>query len=81
VVKVAHHGSKTSSTPDFVAATDPEYAIIPVGRRSPFGHPSQEVVERWINSGAKVMTTGERGTISIATDGRELSVRTYLEDR
>lgn len=80
VVKVAHHGSKTSSTQDFVTAAGAKYAIIPVGRTSRFGHPNKEVVERWANSGAKVMTTGEKGTISIVTDGRELKITTYLDD-
>lgn len=79
VVKVAHHGSKTSSTQDFVTATGAKYAIIPVGRTSRFGHPNKEVIERWAHSGAKVMTTGEKGTISIVTDGRELKITTYLD--
>lgn len=79
VVKVPHHGSHTSSTQDFVNAVGAKYAIIPVGRRSRFGHPHKEVVERWQNSGAKVLTTGERGTISITTDGREMEVQTFLE--
>jgi competence protein ComEC len=78
VVKVPHHGSRTSSTPDFVTATAAKHAIIPVGRASRFGHPSKEVVERWLNSGAKVITTGERGTISVVTDGRELKLTTFL---
>lgn len=78
VVKVAHHGSHTSSTPGFIAATGARYAIIPVGRRSRFGHPDKNVVERWINSGAKVMKTGEKGTISIVTDGKELEIKTFL---
>lgn len=78
VVKVPHHGSRTSSTPDFVTATGAKYAIIPVGRASRFGHPNKEVVERWINSGARVITTGEKGTISVVTDGRELELTTFL---
>jgi len=78
VVKVAHHGSKTSSTDPFVAATHPSLAIISVGRTSPFGHPSKEVVERWRASGAEVMTTGEKGTISITTDGHTLKTVTFV---
>jgi competence protein ComEC len=78
VIKVPHHGSRTSSTEGFVAATGARYAIIPVGRRSRHGHPHKEVVDRWLASGARVMTTGEKGTISIATDGRELEVRTFV---
>jgi len=77
VVKVAHHGSRTSSTSEFVDATDAEYAVISVGRRSRFGHPHREVVDRWSASGTKVMTTGEGGMISLSTDGRDLIVSTY----
>ena len=78
VVKVAHHGSRTSSTGEFVAATRAKFAIIPVGRESRFGHPHAEVIERWRNSGAKILTTGERGTVSISTDGRDLRIETFL---
>jgi competence protein ComEC len=78
VVKVAHHGSKTSSIAAFVSAARPSWAVISVGRTSMFGHPHQEVVERWRASGAEVMTTGEKGTISVITDGRELRVRTFV---
>jgi competence protein ComEC len=79
VVKVAHHGSKTSSTQNFVTATSPSLAVIPVGLTSPFGHPRPEIVERWRNAGAQVMTTGQRGTISISTDGQDLKVETFIE--
>lgn len=80
LVKVAHHGSKTSSVEPFVAATRPSVAIISVGRNSIFGHPNKDVVERWRASGAQVMTTGEKGTISVVTDGRSLDVRTFVKN-
>jgi competence protein ComEC len=79
LVKVAHHGSKTSSIEPFVAATHPSLAIISVGRTSMFGHPNKEVVERWRASGAEVMTTGQRGTISVVTDGRVLTISTFVK--
>jgi competence protein ComEC len=78
VVKVAHHGSKTSSTDGLVTAAQAQLAIISVGRHSMFGHPNRDVVERWRASGARVMTTGAKGTITVESDGRALSVRTYL---
>jgi competence protein ComEC len=77
VVKVAHHGSRTSSIQPFVDSTRPAIAVISVGRSSIFGHPHKEVVERWRVSGARVMTTGEKGMISVVTDGRELKVSTF----
>jgi competence protein ComEC len=78
VIKVPHHGSKTSSSQHFVDAVDPKVAVISVGRRSTFGHPSEDVVARWKASGAAVLTTGENGTITISTDGSELLVSSYL---
>ncbi len=78
LIKVAHHGSRTSSTDAFIAAAQAEYAIISVGKRSRFGHPHAEVVERWKNSGAKVLTTGENGAISVTTDGKNLEIQTFL---
>ena len=80
VVKVAHHGSKTSSTNTFVDATSPRFAVISVGLTSIFGHPNKEVVERWQASGAKVMTTGRRGTITVSTDGKDLRVESFIRD-
>ena len=78
VIKVAHHGSRTSSIQSFVDATRPSVAVISVGRTSIFGHPHKEVVERWRASGAQVLTTGEKGTISVVSDGRRLAVTTFL---
>jgi competence protein ComEC len=77
VVKVAHHGSRTSSTQDFINALQAKVAVISVGKESPFGHPHAEVVERWRDSGAKILTTGENGTISISTDGKDLQIKTF----
>ncbi len=78
VVKVPHHGSRTSSTEQFIAVAQPALAVISVGRHSIFGHPHREVVERWRARGAQVITTGEKGTITVVTDGRELKVSTFV---
>ncbi|CAN5868964.1 hypothetical protein BH18ACI4_BH18ACI4_13840 [soil metagenome] len=78
VVKVAHHGSRTSSTEGFVSATRPKFAIISVGQNSMFGHPHSEVVERWESKGAAVLTTGKRGMITVTTDGKDLRVETFV---
>lgn len=78
VVKVAHHGSKTSSTEKFIKATRPKFAVISVGLLSPYGHPNKDVVERWKSNGAEVLTTGKKGTITISTDGKDLKVETFV---
>ncbi len=78
VLKVAHHGSKTSTSPQFLAAVDPEVAVISVGLDNPFGHPSTEVVERLEErlGKDKVHLTSENGTVEFVTDGKKLWVRT-----
>lgn len=79
VVKVAHHGSKTSSTEGLIAASGPRLAVISVGQTSVFGHPHADVVERWRRSGAEVLTTGNNGTITVITDGRDLDLETFVK--
>jgi competence protein ComEC len=79
VVKVPHHGSKTSSTADFVHATKPAFAIISVGRNSMFGHPHKDVVDRWQANGATVLTTGNSGTITVTTNGHDLWLKTFIQ--
>jgi len=78
IVKVPHHGSRTSSSEAFVDRTKAKWAVIPVGRRSRFGHPHPEVTERWKKAGIQVLSTGEKGTVHFATDGREVKVSTFL---
>jgi competence protein ComEC len=80
-LKVAHHGSRTSSTNGFVSAARPALAVVSVGLDSPYGHPHAEVLTRWRSAGALVFTTGERGTITISTSGEDLRVETFVRDR
>ena len=81
VIKVAHHGSRTSSVQEFINASKAKLAIVSVGTESPYGHPHQEVVERWKDSGAKVLTTGENGTISVSTDGQDLQLKVFKQGK
>lgn len=80
VVKVAHHGSRTSSVQEFISASKAKLAVVSVGRESAYGHPHEEVIERWKNSGAKVLTTGENGTISVSTDGQDLELKVFKRE-
>jgi len=79
LIKAPHHGSRTSSTQQFIDAVAPAHAVISVGRSSPFGHPHGEVVERWKAAGADVLTTGERGMISMSTDGKDLVIDRFIK--
>jgi competence protein ComEC len=65
VVKVAHHGSPTSSTPRFVAHTRPRLAVISCGLGNPFGFPAPAVVARWQAAGATVARTDRDGAVTV----------------
>jgi competence protein ComEC len=75
VVKVPHHGSRSSSAPRFVDSTHPRVALVSLGARNPFGYPHPEVVRRYREAGALLMRTDLDGTVEVATDGRRLWVR------
>ncbi len=77
-LKVAHHGSKTSTTDPFLSAAHPAFAAISVGRDNSFGHPSPEVTERLEAAGVRVYRTDRDGAITASTDGRTLSLSTFL---
>jgi len=79
VLKIAHHGSKTSTTAEFLAEVSPAVAVISVGENS-FGHPSGEVIGRLAEKLGEdnIYRTDERGTIEFITDGERLWVKTRL---
>lgn len=74
VLKVAHHGSSQATSSQFLAAVDPEVAVISVGKDNAFGHPSDETLAKL--DGVKLYRTDEQGTISFSTDGQRLWVAT-----
>jgi competence protein ComEC len=76
VLKVPHHGSRTSSTPRFVDAVAPRVAVVSVGADNRYRLPSREVEARYRARGACVLRTDRCGAITVATDGARLTVRT-----
>ena len=78
VLKVAHHGSKTSSTAGFLDAVDPAAALISVGGTNSFGHPDDAVVERLLQQTGieNLYRTDRDGEVEFITDGQELWVDT-----
>ena len=76
VLKVPHHGSRTSSSEAFLEALAPAVAVVSAGRDNRFGHPDPAVVRRYETSGALVLRTGRVGAVEVCSDGRRIRVRT-----
>ncbi|WP_105616069.1 ComEC/Rec2 family competence protein [Vallitalea okinawensis] len=75
VLKVGHHGSRTSTTDMFLQTTRPEYAIISCGEGNKYGHPHSETVDKLNNIGARIYRTDEKGTIVLKTDGNSITLQ------
>ena len=74
MLKVAHHGSRSSTTPPWLRAVRPSVAVISVGARNPYGHPDAGVLARLADAGARVYRTDADGAVILETDGRALTV-------
>jgi len=77
VLKVPHHGSRTSSQMDFLKAVNPEFAVISVGHSNPFGFPHPEILKRYEGLKIPVLRTDINGAITVETDGARLKVSAY----
>jgi competence protein ComEC len=71
---VPHHGSRTSSSEQFIAAVAPRWAIVPAGYRNRFGHPAHEVLARYEGAGVRVLRTDLDGAISIVLNADFIQV-------
>jgi competence protein ComEC len=71
VLKIAHHGSKTSTSAEFVAAIRPETSVISCGLKNSYGHPHKDTLATLEDAGSEVLRTDEHGTIKYvqASDG------------
>jgi competence protein ComEC len=74
ILLMPHHGSKTSSTPDFLRAVGAAQTVIPVGYRSRFGHPKAEVLARYEAMGAIIWRTDRDGAVSLRLGGDGMAV-------
>lgn len=73
VLKAGHHGSRTSSSNEFLDAVNPEYAVISVGRDNDYGHPNKETLDKFNARGIKIYRTDESGTIIADSDGNNIT--------
>lgn len=77
VLKVSHHGSRTSSSPEFLSAVRPAHSVVSVAEPSPYGHPHPEVIDRLEKSGSIIWRTSSCGAVTFSTDGSDLRVSTF----
>lgn len=80
VLKVAHHGSKYSTTADFLLVIKPEISLISCGKDNFYGHPHKELLERLKLIKSDVMITYECGAVSIVTDGEKMKLDTFIQN-
>jgi competence protein ComEC len=78
VLKVGHHGSAYSSSPEFIAAVRPRYAIFSVGRHNLFGHPAPQTIRKLMRDGAAIWRTDQNGAITIRSDGNRIAICSML---
>lgn len=72
ILKAGHHGSRTSSAPEFVAAVDPDIAVISSGKGNSYGHPHKETLDTFQEAGVEVLNTADQGTVIFRSDGKTL---------
>ena len=78
IIKIPHHGSKTSSTMDFIEKVKPQEALIGVGKKNKFGHPAITTIQTLQNQNIKIYRTDEMGEITIETNGKKYKVTKLL---
>jgi competence protein ComEC len=81
ILLVPHHGSRTSSTAEFIDAVAPRWAVVPVGYRNRFGHPTREVLERYRAAGAQVLRTDRDGAIAVRLSETDIGLKTERQER
>ncbi|SDF05556.1 DNA internalization-related competence protein ComEC/Rec2 [Sporomusa acidovorans] len=79
VLKVGHHGSRTSTTEPFLQAVTPEFAVISAGYGNRFGHPHSETIQRLAARKIEIYRTDRQGAIVFCSDGKTMTVDTYIK--
>jgi competence protein ComEC len=74
VLKVGHHGSKSSTSVAFIKAVAPKYAVISVGKNS-YGHPTKEIIDRLKNAKVTTYRTDLNGTVTVISDGKSITFK------
>jgi competence protein ComEC len=78
ILKTAHHGSRFSSGAEFLDAMGVRWAVISYGERNSYGHPHQEVLDRFHERGVKIYETAKGGAVTLKTDGKMVRWKAFL---
>ena len=81
ILKAGHHGSSTSSSEQFLDTVHPRIAVLSYGKDNSYGHPHPEVIERFDERGIARWATEEQGMITIRTDGEEMEIQGFIQNR
>ena len=81
ILKVAHHGSNTSSIKDFINAVQPKIALIGVGKNNKFGHPNDDVISEFESQKVKIFRTDKCGEIDLIVDNnKNIRIKTVINE-
>ncbi len=81
IIKVPHHGGRTSSSEEFLKAVNPEIAVVSAGKNNSFGHPHGETVERYNEAGIKLLRTDMDGAVTVTSTGSLYDIKTYWDSK
>jgi competence protein ComEC len=81
VLKIGHHGSASSTTPEYLSKVNPKYAVIMVGKGNDYGHPHKETMELLKSEGIEIYRTDEEGTIVVESDGKSIKFNAKPDSR
>ena len=79
ILKVAHHGSKNSTSAEFLAQVQPQYAIISCGKNNRYGHPHRELLSRLNSISAHILSTTEQGAVTVYAGRDSVSILGYFD--
>ena len=79
-MKVAHHGSKNSTSQELLSIIKPQISLISCSKNNRYGHPHGELLERLDDIGSEVVITYESGAITIKTDGKSMRIYDYIKN-
>ncbi|GAA4061269.1 MBL fold metallo-hydrolase [Amphibacillus indicireducens] len=79
ILHAGHHGSNTSTSDSFLKAVNPDYVIISAGENNSYGHPHDEVIDRFVKSGVEIFATYQHGTIIFSSDGKSMTLDSTID--